>query len=285
MRCINHPQRNPSDYMIAVCIVTYNQELYIAQAIKSVQMQQCDEPIRIYIGDDASTDKTEEICRRYAAQDKRIFYYRREKNVGLVNNTIDLYRHIIAAGCTYIAMLDGDDYWSSPNKLQLQINFLKKNPKYGFVHTAAYDLENGTLTVETPYEAIPIGDVSLLYKKNGVGQTNSSVMFLSELLKEKDLNEIAAQNFRVLDYPLYGVFAQCTHFGYLNSPTTVWRVHNSTSNPDLITKYGIYLYHYLRCWRWLEKRYPGKYGYTFLHALYFWTSQILYASWKHLKNL
>ena len=110
--------------MIAVCIVTYNQEQYIAQAIESVQLQQCDEPLRIYIGDDASTDGTEEICRRYAAQDERIRYYRRDKNMGLVQNTIELYRQIIADGCTYIAMLDGDDYWSDNHKLQKQMAYL-----------------------------------------------------------------------------------------------------------------------------------------------------------------
>lgn len=270
--------------MIAVCIVTYNQEQYIAQAIESVQLQQCDEPLRIYIGDDASTDGTEEICRRNAAQDERICYYRRDKNMGLVQNTIELYRQIIADGCTYIAMLDGDDYWYSADKLQQEINFLKNNPKYGFVHTAAYDLQDGQLTIETPYEAIPTGDVSLRYQRGGAGQTNSSVMFLTKLLREKDLEDIAAQQFRVLDYPLYGIFAQETYFGYLDIPTTVWRVHNSVSNPDSILKYGKQLYHYLRCWRWLEKRFPGKYGYTSLRAMYSWSSQMAYTIWKHIKN-
>lgn len=285
MRRLNHPQRYSSDSMVAVCIVTYNQEQYIAQAIESVLTQQCDEPIRIFIGDDASTDKTEEICRRYVAQDERIFYYRREKNVGLVSNTIDLYRHIIATGCSYIAMLDGDDYWYTPDKLQSQINFLRQNPTYGFVHTAAYNLKKGVISIEVPYNAIPIGDVSYQYKRNGVGQTNSSVVFLTKLLREKDLDEILAQHFRVLDYPLYGLFAQYTYLGYMDIPTVVWRVHDSTSNPNSIIKYGIYLFHYMRCWRWLEKRYPGKYGYTFFRALYAWTLKVIYATWVRVKNL
>ena len=58
--------------MIGVCITTYNHELYIAQAIDSVLAQQCDEPIRIYIGDDASTDGTQNICEQYAAKDSRM---------------------------------------------------------------------------------------------------------------------------------------------------------------------------------------------------------------------
>ena len=94
--------------MIAVCITTYNHASFIAEAIESVLAQECDEPVRIYVGDDASTDGTETVCRRLAAQDDRIVYFRRPENVGLVRNTIDLYRRIMADGAEYIAMLDGD---------------------------------------------------------------------------------------------------------------------------------------------------------------------------------
>ena len=64
--------------MIAVCITTYNHASFIAEAIKSVLAQECDEPVRIYVGDDASTDGTETVCRRLAAQDDRIVYIRRQ---------------------------------------------------------------------------------------------------------------------------------------------------------------------------------------------------------------
>ena len=121
--------------MIAVCITTYNQEAFIAQAIESVLAQKCDEPIRIYIGDDASSDGTQAICERHAQQDKRIIYVRRENNTGLTNNTIDLYRRIIADDCEYIAMLDGDDYWTDSHKLQLQIDYLRCHSEVGYVHT------------------------------------------------------------------------------------------------------------------------------------------------------
>ena len=58
--------------MIAVCIATYNHEAFIAEAIESVLSQVCDEPMRVYIGDDASTDATETVCEQYAQQDERI---------------------------------------------------------------------------------------------------------------------------------------------------------------------------------------------------------------------
>ena len=119
--------------MIAVCIATYNHEAFIAEAIESVLSQQCDEAMCIYIGDDASTDGTSSVCRRYAGQDKRIVYIRREQNMGLVRNTIDLYRRIMADGADYVAMLDGDDFWCHEGKLQMQVDYLRAHPECGFV--------------------------------------------------------------------------------------------------------------------------------------------------------
>ena len=150
--------------MIAVCITTYNHAPFIAQAIESVQAQVCNEPVRIYVGDDASTDGTETVCHRLAAQDDRIVYIRRSKNVGLVHNTIDLYRRIQADGAEYIAMLDGDDYWCDVHKLQIETDYLRTHPEVGFVHTA----EQGQRD-----EPIPQGDLSTRYDLWGARHSNS----------------------------------------------------------------------------------------------------------------
>ena len=115
--------------MIAVCITTYNHEAFIAEAIESVLAQECDEPLRVYIGDDASTDGTQRVCEQFAEQDERIVYVRRGQNMGLAANTIDLYRRIMADGCEYIAMLDGDDYWTDKHKLQIQTDYLREHPE------------------------------------------------------------------------------------------------------------------------------------------------------------
>ena len=240
--------------MIAVCIVTYNQEAFIAQAIDSVQMQQCDEPIRIYIGDDASTDRTQAICERYAAQDERIVYIRRNKNLGLVNNTLDLYRRIMADGCKYIAMLDGDAYWTDPPKLQLQVAFLRVHPDVGFVHTNGQtSLGSGTTTFE-PVEGV--------YGANGYSPVNCTVFFRANLLSNELINRIEAQHFILLDYPLYGVFYQKTKWAYLPQQTAVWREHTSVSQPK--TAQAILALREERCrmWKWLDELFPGQVGYS-----------------------
>ena len=73
--------------MIGVCIVTYNEETYIAECIDSALAQKCSEPIRVYVANDCSTDKTAEVCRSYG---DKIVFIDREKNLGLVGNTLDI---------------------------------------------------------------------------------------------------------------------------------------------------------------------------------------------------
>ena len=240
--------------MIAVCIATYNHEAFIAQALESVLMQACEEQVRIYVGDDASTDGTEAICTRYAKQHPKIVYVRREKNLGLVDNTIDLYRRIIEEGCEYIAMLDGDDYWTDRHKLQKQVDYLRAHPEVGFVHT------NGqTLSGKATWT---FGQREGVYGIDSVGFANCTVLFRTDLLNESLLKEIEQQHFRWLDYPLYGVFYQQTKWAYLPEKTAVWRDHVSVSQP--LSAHDILRLREERCrmWKWLDAKFPEKVGYS-----------------------
>ena len=240
--------------MIAVCIATYNQEAFIAQAIESVLAQTCDEPMRVYIGDDTSTDGTAAVCEHYASLDNRIVYIRRKNNMGLTDNTIDLYRRILADGCAYIAMLDGDDYWIDTHKIQLQIDYLRAHPEVGFVHTNGQTSSGSGKTSFEPATGP--------YGVDGSGPVNCTVLFRTSLWSEELLNAIAAQHFLWLDYPLYGVFYQHTQWAYLPQKTAVWREHTSVSNPKKAIEILRYREERCRMWKWLEEQYPGKMGYS-----------------------
>ena len=253
--------------MIAVCIATYNHEAFIAQAIESVQRQVCEEPIQIYIGDDASPDGTQKICEQYAMQDPRIVYVRREKNIGLTDNTIDLYRRMMADGCDYIAMLDGDDYWTDPHKLQLQIDYLHTHPETGFVHT------NGATASGS--KKWTFGQREGVYGIDSVGFANCTVMFRTSLLSEALLQKIEAQHFLWLDYPLYGVFYQQTKWAYLSQPTAVWRDHESVSQPKKAAAILKLREERCRMWRWLDTIFPGQVGYSVSKAQeYLWEQRL-----------
>ena len=103
--------------LVSVCIITYNQESYIRQAIESVLMQKVNFPWEIIIADDCSKDKTREIILEYKDRFpdliKPLF---QKRNVGGGKNFTDL---INAATGKYVAYLEGDDYWTDDGKLQL----------------------------------------------------------------------------------------------------------------------------------------------------------------------
>jgi len=126
---------------VAVYIITYNHGLYIGQAIDSVLMQQTGFTYRIFIGEDHSPDNTRKICRQYAQKyPDKIELVLHEHNIGATANAQSIYRKCFESGAKYVAMLEGDDYWTDPLKLQKQVDFLEAHEDYSLVGTNANEL-------------------------------------------------------------------------------------------------------------------------------------------------
>ncbi len=125
--------------LISICCTTYNHEKYIAQTLDSFLSQETDFPFEILIHDDASTDQTAAIVRRYADQYPDIiqpmFQIQNQysKNIP-INETFNFPR----AKGQYIALCEGDDYWCDPQKLQRQIAHMESDPTCTFSFTNAY---------------------------------------------------------------------------------------------------------------------------------------------------
>ena len=112
---------------LSVMVVTYNQERYIEQTLNSALMQRTNFPFEIVIGEDCSKDRTREICQRFADKyPDKIRLLLREKNLGMHENHRQT--HFECRG-QYIAMLEGDDFWTHPDKLQRQVDFLDAHPE------------------------------------------------------------------------------------------------------------------------------------------------------------
>ena len=113
------------DIKVSVCVVTYNQEKYIAECLDSLVSQETDFKFEIIVGEDCSTDGTRAIVQQYVDKYpdliKPIFH---DQNVGAVENIKQVY---LAAKGKYIAHLDGDDM-ALPTKLQKQFDTLEANP-------------------------------------------------------------------------------------------------------------------------------------------------------------
>lgn len=126
----HHDNRNVK---VSVLILTYNQQDSIARCLDSVLSQKVDFSIEMIIGDDASMDDTEIICRAYATKYPNIIrYVRNNKNKGLRDNYYDC---LLMANGKYIADIAGDDFWIDKSKLQKQTDFLDNNPDYCLVFT------------------------------------------------------------------------------------------------------------------------------------------------------
>jgi glycosyltransferase involved in cell wall biosynthesis len=112
---------------VSVAVITYNQEKFIAQAIESVLMQEADFDYELIIGEDCSTDRTREIVVDYHKRfPDKIRLLLPEQNLGAVKN---FFRTIQSCRGQYVALLEGDDYWTSPHKLQKQVDFLDTHPE------------------------------------------------------------------------------------------------------------------------------------------------------------
>ncbi|HEY8102332.1 MAG TPA: glycosyltransferase, partial [Burkholderiaceae bacterium] len=123
--------KNPT---VSVCVVTYNQEKYIQDCLLGVLLQTLDADVEILVGDDASTDKTNEIIQFISEKyPGRIKLFRHEKNLGGCRN----YQFLIEqARGDFIAHLDGDDYWL-PGKLKRQLAFLENHSECVAVYANA----------------------------------------------------------------------------------------------------------------------------------------------------
>jgi glycosyltransferase involved in cell wall biosynthesis len=109
-------------------MITYNHENFIKDAIEGILMQKTSFPIELIIGEDCSTDNTRKIVKDYEEKYPEIIFAQySEKNLGMINNFLNVLQ---AARGKYIALCEGDDYWTDPLKLQKQVDFLEWNKEY-----------------------------------------------------------------------------------------------------------------------------------------------------------
>ena len=118
--------------LVSICCLTYNHAPYIRQCIEGFLMQQTNFSFEVLIHDDASTDETADVIREYERKYPDIIYpvYQTVNQYSLGVKVSAAYNFPRARG-KYIAMCEGDDFWTDPLKLQKQIDFLESH--YGYV--------------------------------------------------------------------------------------------------------------------------------------------------------
>lgn len=133
-----------SNPLVSVVVSTYNHQKYIADCLEGILMQQTTFPFEIILGEDESNDGTREICMIYAEKhpNKIKLFLRSRKDViyigGNPTGRYNFLENLKASTGKYIALCEGDDYWTDPLKLQKQVDFMEANFEYGICfHEAA----------------------------------------------------------------------------------------------------------------------------------------------------
>ena len=125
--------------LVSIVMITYGHEQFIREAVEGVLMQEGGFDLELIIANDCSPDNTDliisEILKSHPKAHK-IRYINHEKNLGMMPNFIFALQQAYG---NYIALCDGDDYWTDPNKLQKQIDFLENNSEYNLVGHHATD--------------------------------------------------------------------------------------------------------------------------------------------------
>lgn len=172
--------------LVTVILPTHNHAPFIAQAIDSVLMQQTDFPFDILLHDDASTDGTADVCRAYAKEHPdKITLIAQSVNQYQIDRRIQSHILIPRVKAKYTAILDGDDFWVDPLKLQKQIDYMEAHPDCTLCigSANAVDVNNKVVGRVAPYDEDRVVDPADMIRGGGGFVATNTILMPTELLK------------------------------------------------------------------------------------------------------
>lgn len=215
--------------LVSVKCMTYNQEAYIGQCLEGLVSQKCNFPFEILVHDDASTDRTAEIVREYAEKYPDLIrpIYESEnqysKNCRAHHKAVDP----LIRG-KYMAICEGDDYWTDPQKLQKEADFLESHPDFGLCYTYArsFEQKSGKFRPMRPVKKIPADECLFEYLMLGdIPIPTVTALFRTDLYRNylADINP-AAQNWSMGDYPIWLYICHDYKAHLIPEETAVYRI-------------------------------------------------------------
>lgn len=215
--------------LVSIDCITYNHAPYIRECLEGFLMQKVDFNYEILIHDDASTDGTADIIREYEAKYPDIIkpIYQKENQYSKGIPISITYQFPRAKG-KYVALCEGDDYWTDPYKLQKQVGFLEKNSNYGIVYTDINIYHEASESYQYSVFKNKIRNRTQDFEEHLVSRgflAPLTWVFRKKLLKEIDV-------FPSLDgsFVLMLEFFQHTQVHYLSDVTAVYRKREGSAS-------------------------------------------------------
>jgi glycosyltransferase involved in cell wall biosynthesis len=225
-RKLSYPRTRVVDRKkISVIVTSYNHEQYISQCLESILIQKGYFNLEIILGDDCSKDKTRKIMQQYYEIYPGIIKIMLdEPNMGISKN---LKRCLDASTGDFIAVCEGDDYWTDENKLQKQMEYLEENEDCSMcfsalmilieeenrfiLHEGQNNLKKDTITTEDLIESNYIGNFSCC-------------MYRTDVIRKLPLELF---NIETADWMFNMACGNVGKIGFIRDPMSVYRIHSN----------------------------------------------------------
>lgn len=225
---------------VSILCITYNHEKFIGEALESFISQKTNFDFEVIVHDDASADKTPEIIREFKKKCphiiRPIFQTENQYSKGVRGITMKML--LPHAKSDYIALCEGDDYFTDENKLQIQADFLDKNPEYSMCFHPIKTIFEDNDGEEKIFPDIADQDkftLNELLKGNFMGA--NSVMY-----RRQNYEAISKKNIMPGDWYLHLFHAKFGKIGFINKVMAIYRRHkngiwhDAYHNPDKLLK-------------------------------------------------
>lgn len=216
--------------LVSIIVLTYNQERWIEFCISSILSQVVDFDYEIIIGNDSSKDATQSIVDSFVKDHPgvvRAFHH--EKNKGMHDNFLFCIEN---ARGNYIALCEGDDYWSSPKKLAIQVTEMESNSNIELVFSNYFRLFQATGELQrNVYKCNPnnysgIGQMVRPLLLRQVGIATPTILFRRRTLLNsiKIHPEYFSNKWPILDFQIFIELAAIGKVSYLDDYLATYRV-------------------------------------------------------------
>ena len=207
---------------VSVILLTYNHERFLVQAIESVLAQRTRAPFELLISEDCSTDRSREIIDRFVTRHPdRLRVFLSERNLNSNECTL---RALRAGHGRYVAFLDGDDYWTSNDKLQRQVDFLDGHQQCSMCFHKAIVIRDDGGAAPREFTATTLPTITQLPDL----LRGNYIVGCTAMIRRDVLQDIPAwyEHAPYGDWPLYVFAAQRGSIGFLPEAMSVYRLHD-----------------------------------------------------------